>query len=79
LPDLYAVIATFDFEYFLVNFYLRKCMQDIFLPEYKFLIGGKGTGKTYFYKALQNKNFVNGLLQRAEKNPKKNLIKHIVS
>ncbi|XZW32917.1 tyrosine-protein kinase family protein [Acinetobacter baumannii] len=78
-PDLYAENATFDYEYLQDKFYLRKCMQDIFLPEYKFLIGGKGTGKTYFYKALQNKNFVNGLLQRAEKNPKKNLIKHIVS
>lgn len=78
-PDLYAENASFDYDYLQDKFYLRKCMQDIFLPEYKFLIGGKGTGKTYFYKALQNENFVNGLLQRAEKNPKKNLIKNIVS
>lgn len=39
-------------------------MQDIFLPEYKLLIGGKGTGKTFFYKALQNKKFVDALLSR---------------
>lgn len=78
-PDLYAENATFNDDYLKNKFYLRKCMQDIFLPEYKFLIGGKGTGKTYFYKALQNTNFVNGLLQRAEKNSKNFIIKNIIS
>lgn len=79
LPDSYSENILFDSIYLQKKFYLRKCMQDIFLPEFKFLIGGKGTGKTHFYKALQNENFVKGLLQRAEKNPNKILIKNIIS
>ena len=47
-PELYAENITFEDNYLREQFYIRKCMQDIFLPEYKLLIGGKGTGKTFF-------------------------------
>ncbi len=66
-PELYAENVIMREDYLKGELYLRKCMQDIFLYEYKFLIGGKGTGKTYFYKALQNRNFVDALLIRSEK------------
>ena len=78
-PELYAENVLFEDSYLKEKFYIRKCMQDIFLPEYKLLIGGKGTGKTYFYKALQNKKFVDALLFRAEKSSKSYKIANIVS
>ena len=78
-PELYAENVTFDDEYLKNIFYIRKCMQDIFLPEYKLLIGGKGTGKTYFYKALRNNTFVDALLSRAEKKPRDYIISNIIS
>lgn len=78
-PQLYAENVTFEDSYLKEKFYIRKCMQDIFLPEYRLLIGGKGTGKTYFYKALQNQKFVSALLSRAEKTSKNHQIVNIIS
>ncbi|RYH28616.1 hypothetical protein EV018_27630, partial [Citrobacter freundii] len=54
LPDPYAENIKYNDSFFQKDFYIRQCMQDLFLPEYKILLGGKGTGKTAFYKALQN-------------------------
>ncbi|MEQ9831706.1 ParA family protein [Pectobacterium versatile] len=67
LPDPYAENIEYDDNFFEKDFYIRQCMQDLFLPEYKILLGGKGTGKTAFYKALQNEQFFNILIRRAEK------------
>lgn len=78
-PELYAENVSFEDSYLREQFYIRKCMQDIFLPEYKLLIGGKGTGKTFFYKALQNKRFTEALLSRAEKKPNSYIVLNIVS
>ncbi|HGS5463990.1 TPA: AAA family ATPase [Vibrio parahaemolyticus] len=78
-PELYAENITFEDSYLREKFYIRKCMQDIFLPEYKLLIGGKGTGKTFFYKALQNNKFVDALLSRAEKKSRNYIVTNVVS
>lgn len=78
-PELYAENISFEDSYLKEKFYIRKCMQDIFLPEYKLLIGGKGTGKTFFYKALQNNKFVDALLSRAEKKSSSYIVSNIVS
>lgn len=53
-------------------------MQDLFLPEYKILLGGKGTGKTAFYKALQNESFFDLLIKRAEKEHLKFKVIHAI-
>ena len=78
-PELYAENISFSEDYLKNKFYLRKSMQDIFLPEYKLLLGGKGTGKTFFYKALQNTQFVEALISRAERKSKNYLISNIIS
>ena len=67
-PQQYAEYETYKQSFYRDKFFIRQCMQDLFLPEYKILLGGKGTGKTSFYKALQNKDFFEVLTQRAEKN-----------
>jgi len=78
-PELYAENILLEESFLRKKFYLRKCMQDIFLPEYKLLIGGKGTGKTFFYKALQEQHFVNALISRAEKEKQKFHVFNIIS
>ncbi|SHF84480.1 MinD-like ATPase involved in chromosome partitioning or flagellar assembly [Marinomonas polaris DSM 16579] len=66
-PEKYAENVTFNDNFFENDFYVRQCMHDLFLPEYKILLGGKGTGKTAFYKALQDDTFFELLVIRAEK------------
>ncbi|MDT7047886.1 KGGVGR-motif variant AAA ATPase [Providencia stuartii] len=78
-PELYAENISFEDNYLREKFYIRTCMQDIFLPEYKLLIGGKGTGKTFFYRALQNERFKEALLSRAEKKTNSYIVSNIVS
>jgi cellulose biosynthesis protein BcsQ len=78
LPDPYAENIKYDDNFFQKDFYIRQCMQDLFLPEYKILLGGKGTGKTAFYKALQNDSFFNLLIKRAEKEHLKFKVIHAV-
>jgi len=78
-PEQYAEETTYNEAFFSESFYIRKCMQDLFLPEYKILIGGKGTGKTAFYKALQDETFFSMLIKRAEKKHLNFKIQHVVS
>ncbi|EIY5007553.1 AAA family ATPase [Klebsiella quasipneumoniae] len=78
LPDPYAENIKYDDSFFQKDFYIRQCMQDLFLPEYKILLGGKGTGKTAFYKALQNDIFFNLLVKRAEKEHLKFKVIHAI-
>lgn len=78
-PEQYAENMSFEESFFNNKFYIRKCMQDLFLPEYKILLGGKGTGKTAFYRALQNDIFFNILVKRSEKEHLNFKIQHIIS
>lgn len=78
-PEPYAEHEKYNDQFYREKFYIRQCMQDLFLPEYKILLGGKGTGKTSFYKALQEKNFFDALTLRAEKKHLKFSIKNIIS
>lgn len=78
-PQQYAEYETYKQSFYRDKFFIRQCMQDLFLPEYKILLGGKGTGKTSFYKALQYKDFFEVLTQRAEKKHLKFDIKNIIS
>lgn len=46
-------------------FFYRECMYDLFKQD-KFLIKGyKGTGKTYLYRALEQKEILNNLKKKA--------------
>ena len=42
-------------------------MEDFLIPEKSILLGDKGTGKTAFYKALQNKYFFKRLVEKSQK------------
>ncbi|MBN2747568.1 MAG: hypothetical protein JXR34_12645 [Bacteroidales bacterium] len=47
-------------------FFYRECMNEIIGKPEKFVVSGfKGTGKTYLYKALKNKNIKDELIRRA--------------
>lgn len=78
-PKQYAEDIEFKDSFFTNDFYIRQCMQDLLLPEFKILLGGKGTGKTAFYKALQDRNFFDMLIDRAEKKHLKFTIVNIVT
>ncbi|MFA0077378.1 hypothetical protein AB4427_04375 [Vibrio artabrorum] len=78
MPDPYAENITYNDEFFNNDFYIRQCMLDLFLSDYNILLGGKGTGKTAFYKALQNNKFFNIMVERAEKKHLKYNIIHAI-
>lgn len=57
LKDVLATVSNFaeDTQIRETQFFYRECMKELFDPK-KFLIQGyKGTGKTYLYKALADK------------------------
>jgi len=61
------------------KFYFRKCMEDIFNYDKFLLIGSKGTGKTAFYRALNDENFLKHLKNKANKSQKKFKVVDIIS
>lgn len=67
LPDLYAENIPYDAEYIDGYFYIRPCMEDLFIPEKTLLLGDKGTGKTAFYKALQVISIFDLLVKKSQK------------
>lgn len=67
LPKLYAETIDYTEEYINKEFYIRPCMEDLFIQEKVILLGDKGTGKTAFYKALQNDFFVKRIVERSQK------------
>lgn len=66
-PEPYAETIEFTDQFLNSGFYFRKCMEDIFNFDKFLLLGGKGTGKTAFYRAMQNGLFFDKLLDRARK------------
>ncbi len=68
MPELYAEhISDFGKEYSEGRYFYRKCMLDIFNLDKFIVLGNKGTGKTYIYRSLENKNIVRELKTRANK------------
>jgi MinD-like ATPase involved in chromosome partitioning or flagellar assembly len=67
LPDLYAENTEYSADYINNIFYFRPCMEDFLIPEKSILLGDKGTGKTAFYKALQNKSFFQMLVKKCQR------------
>ena len=63
----YAENILFDESFLAKKFYFRPAMSNIFNRDKYLIIGGKGTGKTSLYKALQTPLFVNKLKERAGK------------
>ena len=78
-PEPYADNMQFEESFYKSGFYIRQCMHDLFLNDYKVLLGGKGTGKTAFYRALQDQSFFNMLIKRSEKQSFNFKIAHVVS
>lgn len=78
-PDSYADNMIFDESFLNEKFYYRKCMEDIFNFDKLLLIGGKGTGKTAFYKALTHDIFIDNLKNKANKKPFKFSVIDIIS
>ena len=66
-PSLYAENIDYSDDYVKKHFYFRQCMEDLFIPEKTLLLGDKGTGKTAFYKALQNEDFFSSLITKSQK------------
>jgi cellulose biosynthesis protein BcsQ len=66
-PEPYAEDIKIDREFLDSNFFFRKCMEDIFNFDKFLLLGGKGTGKTVFYRVLKNDFFFDSLKEKAKK------------
>jgi len=81
-PNLYAEddkYISYDKNFLTRDFYIRTCMEDIFNLDKFLLIGGKGSGKTAFYNALKNYNFIEHLQRKANKLQQKFLCIDMIS
>ncbi len=79
LPSLYAETTTYDTDYINNIFYFRPCMEDFLIPEKCILLGDKGTGKTAFYKALQNEHFFKRLVTKSQKQHLKHKVLNVTN
>jgi len=80
-PEPYAdeEIIEFNDDFFNKRFYFRKCMEDIFDINRFLILGSKGTGKTYFYRALENNEFLKNLQKKAHNADRKFKVCNIIS
>lgn len=85
LPNLYADQLdeegkTLDFQKELDEnrYFFRKCMEDLFNISRFLIIGNKGTGKSYIYESLKNKDIVNALQRKANKTQYKYHFFHLI-
>lgn len=68
MPKLYAdTITSYSEEYRENRYFFRNCMEDLFNTNKFLVIGNKGTGKTYIYRSLKEKEIVDELKKRANK------------
>lgn len=65
--NLYADSVDIDKDLGQGIFYYRRCMGDLLNKDKFLIIGNKGTGKSYIYKALQSK----AVVQRIKENTSK--------
>lgn len=68
-PNLYGDSDLIDFgeEFEMKKFFYRDSMKDIFNFDKFLILGNKGTGKSYLFQALKNKNIVTTLKKIAQK------------
>ena len=66
-PQKYAENIEFTEDFLRDEFYIRKCMEDIFNQDKFILLGGKGTGKTALYQMLRQNDFFNKLRDKSQK------------
>ena len=59
--SLYAENMSIEEQFDNQQFFYRSCMNDIFNIDKPFILGSKGTGKSYIYNALRSKKIVNKL------------------
>ncbi|UEQ78195.1 KGGVGR-motif variant AAA ATPase [Chryseobacterium arthrosphaerae] len=59
--SLYAENMSIEEQFENQQFFYRNCMNDIFNIDKPFILGSKGTGKSYIYNALQSKIIVKKL------------------
>lgn len=78
-PEKYAENIEFTENFLQEEFYIRKCMEDIFNQDKFILIGGKGTGKTAFYQMLRQNDFFNKLQDKAQKSRMKYNVVNIIT
>ncbi|GAB6044620.1 hypothetical protein JCM11957_02180 [Caminibacter profundus] len=80
-PEPYGDDEEIEFnkDFFTKRFYFRKCMEDIFDENRLLILGSKGTGKTYFYRALENREFLKNLQKKANNFDKKYKVCNIIS
>ena len=63
-PKLYATsVANFSVELKEGRYFFRSFMKNLFGKDIFLFIGSKGTGKTYIYESLKNKDVVDTLKQ----------------
>lgn len=63
--SLYAEELSIESEFDNQRFFYRNCMNDIFNIDKPFILGSKGTGKSYIYNALRIDKIVNKLRENA--------------
>ncbi|MDE6091081.1 MAG: ParA family protein [Duncaniella sp.] len=56
--NLYADDTDIEDNYDRGQFFLRECMRDLFNLDKYLILGSKGTGKSYLYRALQSNRLV---------------------
>jgi len=78
-PNVYAEGIKYTDTFLENEFFFRKCMEDIFNYDKILLIGGKGTGKTAFYNALKDENFIKNLQKKANKSQQKFNVVDVIS
>jgi MinD-like ATPase involved in chromosome partitioning or flagellar assembly len=63
--NLYAENIDIKNEFKVNQFFFRVCMNDLFNVDKVLILGSKGTGKSYIYSALKEKEIVTELKKRA--------------
>jgi len=78
-PEAYAENVNFSDNFLNAQFYFRRCMEDVFNQDKFLLLGGKGTGKTFFYQALREPSFFINLQKRSQKEHLKYKVINVIS
>lgn len=68
--DLYADNVDIEKDLESGIFYFRRCMGDLLNKDKFLVIGNKGTGKSYLYKALRSDSVVNSIKRNTSKEGK---------
>jgi MinD-like ATPase involved in chromosome partitioning or flagellar assembly len=66
-PDLYGENIDFNKEYNQNKYFFRNCMKDILNFDKFLVLGSKGTGKSYIFQSLKDKDVVEFLKKKAQK------------